>query len=680
MNIARYLARIRSRGVSIRVFLAALVAAILLPTLVVGGWLTVRSTAPERELLVRTSQSKAGEVVADIEDDIAAAKATLTALTSSQFLENGDIESFHRQCTEVAKYLGAQLALRDPRDGRQIMNSAVAWGQPMSSGNPQQALDAMQEAIRTGSSTVSNVFFSPTLNKFVINVGIPVMRQGAVAYFLSVSIPLHTFADSLQGAALPPNWVVSLVDADNTIIARSDRNDLAGTKLYNPEVVKRIVEDGSGFATSRFGVRHRWVAHRSPSTGWYALVGIPVSELDAPMQRALIAYGAVGATFFMLAMALALFFSDRVAQWFGEMGIDRTPTRDEFRTLFESAPNGVLVADAKGLIVLANEKLENQFGYPLGELIGRPVEMLVPERFSAGHRSERENFSLAPEFRAMGAGRELYGRRKDGSEFRIEVGLNPIATSSGDFIMATIVDITARILSERKLKTALTERDDLRRRFMQAQESERLRLAHELHDQTGQTLTAALLELKALESQLTDGERLRVRALRKSMENMGKTLHRVAWELRPASIDELGLTSALANYVSEWGSQYGIEADFLCRDPRLDSIAEEKRTAVYRIVQETLTNVAKHAQSATSVSVVIDRLDSTLRLTIEDNGPGIDAEAGDETGSKSRGGLGLAGIRERLTLIGGELEIESTLGAGTTIFARIPLDSEKVTA
>jgi PAS domain S-box-containing protein len=680
LRIAGYLARVRSRGVSIRVFLAALVAAILLPALMLGAWLTVRSTASERDLLVRTSQSKASEVVADIEDDIAAAKATLTALASSQFLQNGDIEGFHRQSTEVAKYLGAQLALRDPRDGSQIMNSSVAWGQPLPGANPPQALDAMHESIRTGQLTISNVFFSPTLNKFVINIGLPVMKQNAVAYFLSVGVPLHTFADSLQGAALPPDWIVTLVDADNTIIARSDRSDLAGTRLYNPAVVKQIVEDGSGFATSRYGVRRLWVAHRSELTGWYALVGIPVSELEAPARRALIAYGAVGGTFFMLAMALALFFSDRVAQWFGEMGIDRTPTRDEFRTLFESAPNGVLVADAKGLIVLANDKLESQFGYSQGELVGRPVEMLVPEKFQGSHFAERETFSAAPEFRSMSAGRELHGRRKDGSEFRIEVGLNPIATSSGEFVMATIVDITARIVSEKRLRTALTERDDLRRRFMQAQESERLRLAHELHDQTGQTLTAALLELKSLESQLKDQERLRVRELRKSMEDMGKTLHRVAWELRPASIDELGLTSALANYVSEWGVQYGIEADFLCRDPRLDLIAEEKRTAIYRIVQEALTNVAKHARSATSVSVVVDRLDSVLRLTVEDNGPGIEGGMAEEPGFTSRGGLGLAGIRERLTLIGGELEIESTLGAGTTIFARIPLDSEKVIA
>ena len=173
--------------------------------------------------------------------------------------------------------------------------------------------------------------------------------------------------------------------------------------------------------------------------------------------------------------------------------------------------------------------------------------------------------------------------------------------------MATVVDISARKQSDRKLSSALKERDDLRRRFVQAQEGERLRLAHELHDQTGQSLTAAMLELKGIESLAQDPERHRLRALRKQMEEIGKTLHRVAWELRPASIDEIGLASALSNYISEWSIRYRIEADFYCGNSRLDDLSDEIRTTIYRVVQEALTNVAKHATHATEISVVIER-------------------------------------------------------------------------
>jgi signal transduction histidine kinase len=213
------------------------------------------------------------------------------------------------------------------------------------------------------------------------------------------------------------------------------------------------------------------------------------------------------------------------------------------------------------------------------------------------------------------------------------------------------------------------ERDDLRRRIMSAQEEERLRLAHDLHDQTGQSVSAAILELKVVEGLVDEKARNRVRVLRNQLDELSQMLHRIAWELRPASIDELGLTNALENYLEEWGKKHGIKTDFHCGDANLDRRSNEIRTTIYRVVQESLTNSAKHATSASHVSVVIGALDATLYLTIDDDGRGFDV-----TTLSSR--LGLAGMRERLLLVGGQLKIESSLNTGTTVFARIPLHSE----
>ncbi len=220
----------------------------------------------------------------------------------------------------------------------------------------------------------------------------------------------------------------------------------------------------------------------------------------------------------------------------------------------------------------------------------------------------------------------------------------------------------------------------LRRHLSMAEENERLRLSHELHDQAGQSLIAAILELNEIEDTSNAGAaRERLHLVRKRMEEMGKTLHRIAWELRPPSIDELGLRKALASYIAEWGEQCGTEVDFHCDDPNLDEVPNEIATAIYRVVQEGLTNIVKHAQRPSDVSVVIRRPDATLQVIIEDSGCGFDVGARAAKAGNHRG-LGLDGMRERLALIGGTLDVESAPGAGTTIFARISLDGQRSAA
>lgn len=229
------------------------------------------------------------------------------------------------------------------------------------------------------------------------------------------------------------------------------------------------------------------------------------------------------------------------------------------------------------------------------------------------------------------------------------------------------------VAAHRLLEQRTRERNDLRRRIMRAQEEERLRLAHDLHDQTGQSVTAAILDLKAVEPFVEEKGRERLRHLRRQMDGLGQLLHRIAWQLRPLSIDELGLTSALETYLGEWGAKHAITADFQNADPQLDQRSDEIRTTIYRVIQEGLTNIAKHAAGAKHVSVTISASENRLHLTIEDDGRGFDPAA-----PSSR--LGLAGMRERLLLVGGELEIESSVNAGTTLFARIPLAAERAAA
>jgi PAS domain S-box-containing protein len=240
------------------------------------------------------------------------------------------------------------------------------------------------------------------------------------------------------------------------------------------------------------------------------------------------------------------------------------------------------------------------------------------------------------------------------------------ATGKPVSVYGVIQDITAR-------KDAEQARNDLRRRLMQAQEQERVRLSRELHDEAGQSLAAVLMQLKRIQSAAGEPEQANLRALHAELEQMGAALHRIAWELRPAAIDELGLTAVLTNYVSEWSLHFGVAADFHCRDTGVDKLADDIRATIYRVLQEALTNIAKHARGVTSVSIVIDRMRTELRLTIEDNGSGFAPASAEQQETKRWGGLGLAGMSERLALVGGSLQIESS-PKGSTIFARIPVE------
>jgi signal transduction histidine kinase len=246
-----------------------------------------------------------------------------------------------------------------------------------------------------------------------------------------------------------------------------------------------------------------------------------------------------------------------------------------------------------------------------------------------------------------------------------------------DRLLGDLSRANSQLTADGEMKSHLVT--GLRRHLSIAEEKERLRLSHELHDQAGQSLIAAILEINEIDAQVSGSAHERLHSLRKKMEELGKSLHRIAWELRPPSIDELGLRKALASYAASWAEQCGTEIDFQCDDPKLDEVPNEIGTAVYRVVQEGLTNIVKHARQPSDVSVVISRAEATLQLIIEDNGCGFDVGAMPVRIGSHRG-LGLEGMRERLLLIGGTLEIESAIGAGTTIFARIVLEDQRSAA
>ena len=232
------------------------------------------------------------------------------------------------------------------------------------------------------------------------------------------------------------------------------------------------------------------------------------------------------------------------------------------------------------------------------------------------------------------------------------------------------------VVELRRMEELRREREALRRqlleRVIQAQEEERQAISRELHDSTSQALTSLLMGLRTLMNSCTNEEvRRQTQALHRITAQTLEDVHRLAARLRPALLDDLGLEAALARYVREWQQHTGIPVDSLIHlgKTRLPPVVE---TALYRIVQEALTNVARHAKSAAQVSLVLERRKKEISLIIEDDGPGFDPETVDYTRH-----LGLLGMRERAELLGGTFTVESAQGRGTTIFVRIPLREEE---
>jgi signal transduction histidine kinase len=211
----------------------------------------------------------------------------------------------------------------------------------------------------------------------------------------------------------------------------------------------------------------------------------------------------------------------------------------------------------------------------------------------------------------------------------------------------------------------------LSQRLIKAQEEERLNLSRELHDESGQLLTGLFFELGELERSALDPDSAlkTVREIKTTAQELQDNLHDLAMNLRPASLDHLGLVTALKQLTDDFGRQYDLRVEFETVGMPEQRLASEVETTIYRIVQESLTNVALHAR-ATLVDVLIAQRDGFVVATVEDNGVGFLP-----TTPTVEDQLGLFGMRERVEMLKGHFAIESSPGKGTTVNVEIPIDA-----
>jgi signal transduction histidine kinase len=233
----------------------------------------------------------------------------------------------------------------------------------------------------------------------------------------------------------------------------------------------------------------------------------------------------------------------------------------------------------------------------------------------------------------------------------------------------------ARLWEEVKRKEML--RGQLLSQVITAQEAERKRIARELHDDAGQLLTTLLVGLRTLEqtAALPDSVQRSVADLRELAKNIFDEVHRLAVELRPTALDQLGLVKALESCLRDFGGRVGLKTDFEVSGLNGLRLPGDVEITIYRVTQEALSNVAKHA-AASHVGMMLEKRNGSVIAVIEDDGRGFEVESAVSSIDGQRPHLGLFGMQERVELIGGRLTIESTRDAGTTVFVEIPLNDE----
>jgi two-component system sensor histidine kinase UhpB len=347
--------------------------------------------------------------------------------------------------------------------------------------------------------------------------------------------------------------------------------------------------------------------------------------------------------------------------------------------IIRASREAIITVDSNEVILMFNPMAEQLFGATAADAIGTSLNRFIPERFRAAHSHHVNQFGVAGiSDRQMGKQRVLFGLRTNGQEFPIEASISQIEDRNGKLYTVMLRDVTERVQADNTLQASREELRALSANLQHVREEEKTRIARELHDDLGQQLTALKMDLSAVEESLDTGaipDRAlnheitgHLRSMRRLIDATVASVRRIAADLRPVMLDDLGLVPAIEWLVSDFTNRYGIPVE--TRIEHGEAIFNrDGATALFRIVQEALTNVARHAE-ATLVILSIVLEDGQYVLRVEDNGRGAV-----ERHSPDGKSFGLLGMRERAHMLGGRVSTGPADGNGFVVTVRFPANT-----
>ena len=349
-----------------------------------------------------------------------------------------------------------------------------------------------------------------------------------------------------------------------------------------------------------------------------------------------------------------------------ELGV----AHDRYRHTIESVMDAIIAVDEKQNIILFNPSAERMFGLKAENVIGQPLLMLLPERFRESHHSDVQKFKKSDVgSRAMGPQLGIVGLRSDGTEFPIDSTISQTMINGQRQLTAVLRDVTEHRRAETELREMNHQLRGLSKSLESIREQERTRIARELHDDLGQQLTGLKLELSWLSGRIKEGHlppEERITEMKQQLDGAISSVRRISTELRPIILDDLGFEEAVKWLVSEFTKRTQIPVSLVLKAEECVSNGD-LATTLFRIVQESLTNIARHAE-ATKVNIALTKEDQQLLLSIADDGNGLSPLL-------QSGGFGLVSMRERANALGAKFTISNNDLKGVTIRVEFDLSS-----
>jgi len=449
--------------------------------------------------------------------------------------------------------------------------------------------------------------------------------------------------------------------------------DVKGNVLYANKQIEKLtgytLEEGIGMNVRKITPIKYW--KRNASLIRRAVNGEQIPYFKSVIKRKdgkLVPVESGGQAIFQDGKAVAIQIITRDISQRKEAEEALKESEKRFRELWDNAPVAYHILNTKGIIISINKTEAKMLGYKPEEMTGKSIfEFVLPEQRAAAQRRFQQKISGKHVPRTVN---RIYVK-KDGSQIYVEIDDVLERNSKGKFIgiRTTMVDITEFKQAEEEIKNSREELRNLAAHLQSAREEERTLIAREIHDELGQALTALKMDLSLLTSKLPKYQKpllSRAKSMTSLLDETIQTVKKLYTELRPSMLDDLGLAAAIEWQTEEFQSRTGIKCEVKI-EPKEPILDKESSTAIFRIFQEALTNVARHTD-ASEIKVNLTEKAKVLELRVRDNGGGITGEKIHDPQS-----YGLIGIRERAQFLGGESKIIGVQNRGTTIAVSIPL-------